>query len=371
VVLLIFGKKVIFLYGQAPGRVNIIGEHVDYNDGFILPFAIDKVTKVTVKDSETDEFIITSKGFEKKIVKKDDMERTGEWTDYIKGSYGVLTSVFNLDIPPLEIEIESDVPLGAGLSSSAAIEVATLIAIAGHMGVNIDKRDLYTFAQAVEHKFVGVMCGIMDQFISVMGEKDKAVFLDTMTMEYEYVDLNLEGSAFYIINSNVKHSLDDGEYNIRREQCESALKKMVVKSFRELDLETLENKKNLLTNVEYKRSLHVLTENMRVLECKTALSTGDVKKAGELISQTHLSLRDNYECSCVEIDFLADELIKKEEIYGARIMGGGFGGSLIILANDSFKPELLDDLNTLYEKKYGVRFDTYHVKPSEGAKLVG
>jgi len=359
------------LYGQAPGRANIIGEHVDYNDGYIMPFAIDKVTRVTVEESKGDEFIIGSKGFDKRIIAKDEMMRnTGDWTDYIKGAYMILTATLNLDIPPLIIEVESNVPLGAGLSSSAAIEVATLIALSGYMGIELDKRNLYTMAQTVEHKFVGVMCGIMDQFISVMGARDKAVFLDTMTMEYEYVDLNMEGAAFYIINSNVKHSLDDGDYNIRREQCESALKKLSLNSYRELTTDDLEENKTLLSEVEYKRVRHVLTENMRVLACKNALSSGNLQEAGKLLYQTHLSLRDDYECSCVEIDFLVNEFMKRDEVYGARIMGGGFGGSLILLADESFKPEFLGKLNRSYKEKYGTGFDVYQVRPAEGAKFV-
>lgn len=360
-----------FLYGQAPGRVNIIGEHVDYNDGFIMPFAIDKVTKVTVKDSEGDDFIISSKGFDKKVILKDEMMKsTGEWTDYIKGCYTILTSFLNLDIPPMAIEIESNVPFGAGLSSSAAIEVATLTALAGYMGIHLDKRDLYTLAQAVEHKFVGVMCGIMDQFVSVMGAENKAVFLDTMTMSHEYVELNMGDAEFYIINSNVKHSLDDGEYNIRRDQCESALKKLSHKSFRELNTDELEEKKNLLTDVEYKRARHVLTENRRVLACKKAIMDGEVETVGKLLYETHLSLKNDYECSCIEIDFLTDELMKMKEVYGARIMGGGFGGSLILLVNNRFNVTCVDSLKRRYHEKFGVDFDIYHVRPAEGAKLV-
>ncbi len=358
------------MYAQAPGRVNIIGEHVDYNDGFILPFAIDKVTKVSVKASEKNYHTMHSKGFDQKAVETNQILRTGEWTDYVKGALYYLEKDYDLTISPLEIHIESNIPLGAGLSSSAAIEVASLLSIAGFFNLNLADKELYLLAQKIENEFVGVNCGIMDQFISVMGKKDKAVFLDTMNMQYDYVDINFADSHFFVLDSRVSHSLGDGDYNARRAECENALKKMGKASFREIDLIFLNTKKDILSTVEYKRSLHVLTENERVLKCKSALESGDGEKVGALLSETHISLRDNYECSCEEIDYLVEELNKLEHINGSRIMGGGFGGSIIMLTDKNFEEKDLEELNKSYHELYNVKFKVHRVSPSKGACIV-
>jgi len=355
------------LNAQAPGRVNIIGEHVDYNDGFILPFAIDKATIVKVSDSKERYHLITSEGYGTKAFAVESMEKTEDWTDYVKGAIYFLTMIYNLHIPPLQITVSSDVPIGAGLSSSAAIEVASVMAISHHLGMHLDQEEVYKLAQRIENEFVGVNCGIMDQFISVMGKKDQAVFLDTMTMEYDYVPINLAQSQFYILNSSVKHSLGDGEYNKRRLQCETALKKMDKESFRQLNLDELKGYQELLDEVEFKRSYHVLSENQRVLSCRNALEAGDEDQVGQLLNLSHASLRDNYECSCEEIDFLVEAMIQIPKVLGARIMGGGFGGSLIFLAHKDFSTDHLDELNHQYASLYHRQFSVYKVLPSQGA----
>ena len=357
------------MYAKAPGRVNIIGEHVDYNDGFILPFAIDKNTTVKVSAAEGNYHRITSKGFGSKTFITNQLSKTGDWTDYIIGTFFFLTTLYNLHIPPLDLEVESNIPIGAGLSSSAAIEVASIMAISNHVGLTLDKEEIYRFAQRIENEFVGVKCGIMDQFISVMGKQDKAVFLDTMTMEYQYVPINLSHSEFYILDSNVHHSLGDGAYNARRSQCESVLKKLNKKSFRELTFDHLNEHKDKLNEIEIKRAKHVLSENQRVLACQKALETGNEKKAGELLNESHISLRDDYECSCEEIDFLVKELNQIPFVFGARIMGGGFGGSIIFLAKNNLEEAELDPLKNAYKSNYQTDFHFYKVHPSEGARL--
>ncbi len=357
------------MYAKAPGRVNIIGEHVDYNDGFILPFAIDKKTKVKVTETEGNYHKITSKGFGSNTFITNELSKTGDWTDYIKGTIFFLTTLYNLHIPPLDIEVESNIPIGAGLSSSAAIEVASIMAISNHVGLTLDKEEIYHFAQRIENEFVGVKCGIMDQFISVMGKQDKAVFLDTMTMEYQYVPINLADSQFYILDSSVHHSLGDGAYNARRSQCESALKKLDKKTFRALTLDYLTEHKDKLDEIEFKRAKHVLTENQRVLTCQKALETGNEKQVGELLNQSHISLRDDYESSCEEIDFLVKELNQMSFVFGARIMGGGFGGSIIFLAKKNMEEAQLDSLKIAYKNSYQTEFQFYKVHPSEGAGL--
>ena len=357
------------MYAKAPGRVNIIGEHVDYNDGFILPFAIDKATKIHVSESKEKTHRITSKWFGTKTFEPNQLSQNGDWTDYIKGTIYFLTTLYNLHIPPLDIEVESNIPIGAGLSSSAAIEVASIMAISYYVGLSLEKEYIYKLAQKIENDFVGVKCGIMDQFISVMGKEGEAVFLDTMTMEYDYVPINLTHSQFYILDSSVHHSLGDGEYNKRRSQCESALNKLNKKSFRALTLDILNQQRKELSDVEYKRAKHVLTENQRVLSCIKALENGNDKEVGELLNQTHISLRDDYECSCEECDFLVEELNLMPFVRGARIMGGGFGGSIIFLAERDLSASEFDLLNIKYNKRYQTKFNFYQVDPSQGAKV--
>ena len=355
------------MYAKAPGRVNIIGEHVDYNDGFILPFAIDKTTKIHISESSETHHSITSKGFGTKTFSINQLSQTGDWTDYIKGAIFFLTTLYNLHIPTLKIEVESDIPIGAGLSSSAAIEVASIMAISKLMELTLDKEDIYQLAQRIENEFVGVKCGIMDQFISVMGKEGEAVFLDTMNMNYQYVPINITDSQFYILDSSVQHSLGDGAYNTRRSQCENALKKMNKKSFRDLTEKDLIQYKDRLNEIEFKRSKHVLTENQRVLSCRKALEAGDEIAVGALLNQSHISLRDDYECSCDEIDFLVEELNQMPFVYGARIMGGGFGGSIIFLAKRNLSEKELYSLNSDYNKRYQTSFHFYQVSPSQGA----
>ncbi|MFP4460650.1 MAG: galactokinase [Thermotogota bacterium] len=357
------------MYARAPGRVNIIGEHVDYNDGFILPFAIDKTTKVQVSAAKDKYHTISSKGFGTESFDINQLSKTGDWTDYIKGTIFFLTTFYNLHIPPLNIEVESNIPIGAGLSSSAAIEVASMMAISHHVGLSLDNEDIYRFAQRIENDFVGVKCGIMDQFISVMGKEGKAVFLDTMTMEHQYVPINLSDSQFWILDSSVHHSLGDGAYNKRRSQCESALKKLGKKTFRELTEDNLCHYKEKLNKTEYKRAKHVLTENRRVLSCQKALEKGNDNLVGELLNQSHISLRDDYESSCEEIDFLVDHLNQMPFVRGARIMGGGFGGSIIFLAEKELRETELKSLNLVYKERYKTNFKCYKVDPSLGARV--
>lgn len=358
------------MYAQAPGRVNIIGEHVDYNDGFILPFAIDKTTKIRISESAETQHSITSKGFGIKTFSLNQLSQTGDWTDYIKGAIFFLTTLYNLHIPTLNIEVESDIPIGAGLSSSAAIEVASIMAISNLVGLSLDKEDIYKLAQRIENEYVGVKCGIMDQFVSVMGKEGEAVFLDTMTMKYQYVPINLNYSQFYILDSSVQHSLGDGAYNTRRSQCENALKKMNKKSFRDLTFEDLNQFQDKLNETEFKRAKHVLTENQRVLSCRKALEAGDDIEVGTLLNQSHMSLRDDYECSCDEIDFLIDELHQMPFVNGARIMGGGFGGSIIFLAKRNLAEKELESLNNIYYSRYQTSFHFYKVSPSQGACVI-
>jgi len=353
--------------GIAPGRANIIGEHVDYNDGFILPFALDKVTEVKIGKSMDEKIRIISKGYGEEVFSPKNIKATGSWTDYVKGVIKLLSAEKKIRIEPVILNISSNVPTGAGLSSSAAIEVAVIEAYNAFYSLNMSHEEIYTLAQRAENEFVGMKCGIMDQFISVTGKENHAVFLDIMNMEYEYVPVNDEIFKFIIVNSNVKHSLGDSEYNLRREECEQVLELMNKSSYRKMYDEELEESRNLLTSVQYKRAKHVIGENRRVVECKKALENNDVVKVGKLLNETHVSLRDLYEVSCEELDFIVEEFNKFPQVYGGRIMGGGFGGSAIILCEEYDFLNEISEFKEEYKKKYGIEIDVYEVKPSKGA----
>lgn len=353
--------------GIAPGRANIIGEHVDYNDGYILPFAIDKVTEVNVENSSDGLIHIISEGYGEECFAPEELKKTDKWTDYIKGVICVLSENTGMKIEALTYRVISNVPIGAGLSSSAAVEVATAEALNGFYRLNMSESEIYTFAQKAENEFVGMKCGIMDQFISVTGRENNAVFLDIMSMKYEYVPVDEDKFKFIIVNSNVKHSLGDSEYNKRREECEEALEALGKKSFRELFPEELEESRNLLTYEQYKRARHVVEENRRVLDCRVALEKADVVKVGMLLNLTHESLRDFYEVSCEEIDYIVERFKGFPQVLGGRIMGGGFGGSAIILCTGYDFLDRIKELEEEYKNRFGVEFDIYRVKPSKGA----
>lgn len=348
---------------RAPGRVNIIGEHTDYNDGFVLPFAIDRYVEVEAKPSSR--FILTSKlyGQTLEVVKH---RRTGNWTDYIMGVVWALEES-GYRVEPFEMVVDSTLPTGAGLSSSAALEVASAVAIIKMMGYKIDPMDLVHLCVKAEREFVGVRCGIMDQFTAVFAKKDHAILLDTMTLKYEYVPLNLDDHEFVLIDSNVKHELSASEYNRRRQECEMVLKSLNKKSFRELS----ENDLASLDPILRRRAKHVISENKRVLKMVDALKKGNMFLSGCFLYESHASLRDLYEVSCEEIDFIVGFLKGRVGIIGARIVGGGFGGSVLVLARRGYIQFSFEELSKEYKKYFKREIKMLHVNSSDGVlKLI-
>jgi len=362
----IFGSIEGFRFFRAPGRVNIIGEHTDYNDGYVLPFAVNKFIVCAIKKREDKKIRIFSNLF-KEIDEFEikDLENRSEkfWVNYPKGVMWILKKQ-GYEFSGVDIFLDSNLPVGAGLSSSAAIEMATLNAVASVNGINIDKKTMARLGQKAENEFVGVRCGIMDQFTSALGKKEHAILLDTMTLEYKYVPLKLGNYGFLIINTNVKHSLASGEYNLRRSQCEKILKLLQRKSFRDLKLDDLDGLPELLR----RRATHVLTENMRVIESVEALENEDIKKLGKLLYESHESLRDLYEVSCKELDFVVD-FLKENGIVGARMVGGGFGGSVLALV-DNVEEILKTELSTKYKEKFGINLSFEDVDSEDGVKEI-
>ncbi|MCD6267175.1 MAG: galactokinase [Thermotogaceae bacterium] len=347
---------------KAPGRINIIGEHTDYNDGFVLPFAVDRYVWAEIEENE--EFEVISEEFNEKRVFKSP-EKSGTWADYIMGVVWAFERK-GYRVKPLRIRIHSNLPIGAGLSSSAALEVAVTYGISKVMNFNIDGMEIVRIARSSEVEFVGVRCGIMDQFTAVFAKKDHAIFLDTMDLSYEYIPLNLEGYEIHLIDSKVKHELASSEYNKRRQECEKVLKVLKKRSFREIDKEDLTK----LEGVLFKRAKHVLDENERVRESVEALKRGDMAKLGELLVQSHESLRDLYEVSCKEIDFIVDFLVNKDGILGARMVGGGFGGGVIVFSKEGTFPEHEKALKAAYKRRFGRDLEVLEVRSSDGVMEV-
>ncbi|MDK2954496.1 galactokinase [Kosmotoga arenicorallina S304] len=355
-------------YYVAPGRLNIIGEHTDYNGGFVLPVAIDRYVQVGIEKSEDGLVHVESENFGKFDFNPEDFSPTDSWKDYIIGIFHVLKAEKVIKFPGLKLEIKSNVPEGAGLSSSAALEVAVITALNGFLNLGLTDKDRYLLAQKAENEFVGVKCGIMDQFASVMGKKDHAIFLDTVSMEYEYVPLKTQEYTLVVIDSGVKHSLSDGGYNKRREEAQKALEEFGVSSYRELSLSQLFIKRSQVSEISYKRAMHVITENERVKEAVDILKHSNFENLGRVLNQSHESLAIEYEVSCDEINFIVDTLKEIDGVTGCRMIGGGFGGSVLAICEKAKVGEISKEVKEKYSAAYGKEAKVYIVNSSDGAR---
>ncbi|SHE31239.1 galactokinase [Marinitoga hydrogenitolerans DSM 16785] len=343
---------------KAPGRINIIGEHTDYNDGYVLPFAIDKYIYLDIKKSDT--YLFHSKNSNQEISLKNLM-KTDTWADYIIGVILELEKRAG-KIPPFKFYIDSDLPIGAGLSSSAALEIAAAYALNDILDLNLSLKDLALIGWKAENNFVGLNCGIMDQFTIALAKINHALFIDTYTQKHELIPLDLKDYNFYIIDSGIKHKLGNSEYNTRRNQCKKALNKLNKNSFREVAYEDLKNLNGLLFN----RVKHILDENKRVLKTIEALKNNNIELIGNYLFESHKSLKELYEVSCEEIDFIVDFL--KDKVLGARIVGGGFGGSVLVLSKSNEFEMLINELKFKYKNKYNIDLSYFKVKTSNGVE---
>lgn len=362
------------IYSSAPGRINIIGEHTDYNSGYVLPSAID-LHVVFLASKREDRWVnVRADNFdEEKRFNLDDppAPEKGGWIDYVKGIYWVLeqdgTSLHGVDA-----FVWGNVPLESGLSSSAAFEVSFLHALDALFRLGIEPMDLARLAQKAENDYVGVKCGLMDQFISVFGKKEKAVFLDCETLAFEYIPLCLErdGLGILVYNSGVHRDLATSEYNSRRSEASTALEMMAgpgIRSYKDISLEMIVKKRATLGERLFKRARHVITENLRVKNAVNSLRDNDFAELGRLLFQSHESLRDDYQVSCPELDLLYDCGKAFPACLGARLTGAGFGGSGIALVRtneiSSFKKLLSGEAH-----RHGFHPPSFHdVGIGEGA----
>ncbi|MEM8864444.1 MAG: galactokinase [Planctomycetota bacterium] len=363
----------------APGRVNLIGEHTDYNDGFVQPMAIERYVVISAArpTGETpadqvnahSELIDQTHSFEVCEAEPDDLPG---WCVY---PYGVLDLLRKRGTiaTPLDMVVLSTVPLGGGLSSSAAFEVAAATLAEAVTGQPMDGRDTAKLCHQAETDYAGVPCGIMDQFASALCEADHALRLDCRSLETESVPLEDPSVTVLIINSNVKHDLGSSEYPVRRATCESAAANLDVASLRDVSLEQLSASEADLTPVEFRRARHVVSENQRTLAFSAAATAGDWAKAGELMYASHASLRDDYKVSCEQIDILVDLAAKiglAGGVYGSRITGGGFGGCTVTLAKTDQVETIANQILTGYQTATGSEATAFTTRPAQGAHIV-
>ena len=359
----------------APGRVNLIGEHTDYNDGFVMPMAIEKkitmlaqlrpdrkVKAYSLDYDQTVEFSLDNLVYDQENI----------WANYIMG---VIDEIQKLDnkLQGFNLMFTGDVPQGAGLSSSAALEVVTALVVTDLHKIDISGVEMALLAQRAENNFVGVQCGIMDQYISRLGKKDHALLIDCRTNDYELVPFENEDYKIVICNSNVERGLVDSEYNQRREECDKAVEFLnskldkEVKALRDVNLAELEQFKGQLEENAYKRAHHVVSENKRVIESQKALERNDIQRFGELMYASHKSLSEDYEVSSKELDLLV-KLAKKEGTEGARMTGAGFGGCTVNLVKTDKVEEFSKNIKKAYTEESGLEAEIYISNPAQGAQ---
>ncbi len=379
-------KKFGELYGDtqgvnvyfAPGRVNLIGEHTDYNGGHVFPCALTIGTYVAARKRTDRKLTFYSMNFDRLGVIEGSLDdltpaKEAEWTNYPKGVMWAFAGRGMEMDRGLDIVLYGNIPNGSGLSSSASLEVVTGYMLKDLYGFDVSNVELAKIGQYSENNFNGMNCGIMDQFASAMGKKDNAIFLDTADLSYEYAPLVLNGAKIVVTNSNVKHSLVNSAYNERRSECEKALEELQtvvdIKGLGDLTEEQFEAHKGAIKNeVRVKRAKHAVYENQRTIRAVEALKNNDLKLFGELMNASHVSLRDDYAVSCEEIDVLVEEAWKVDGVIGSRITGGGFGGCTVSIVRDEAVDTFKDKVGAAYIERVGKTADFYVVEIGDGPR---
>jgi galactokinase len=361
---------------RSPGRVNIIGEHTDYNEGFVLPAAIDKAIYIAIGKRDDDIISLYAQDYQQshEINLSNIVPTDKHWPNYILGIVDQLQKK-GYSISGFNLVIDGDVPLGAGLSSSAAVECATVYALNDLFGLGIEKIEMVKMAQLAEQTFAKVMVGIMDQFASMFGKKGHAIKLDCRSLEYEYVPLVLKGIKILLLNTNVKHSLASSEYNTRRAQCEEGValvkeKHPEVNSLRDVTMEMLQTLVAPKDQIIFKRCKYVVEENIRLLEGCEDLKKGHIDALGKKMFLTHEGLSKEYEVSCKELDFLVDHVKNNPVVLGARMMGGGFGGCTINLVKEEAIDGLVKKISKDYQQAMNLELSAYIAGIEDGSSVM-
>ena len=373
-------KRFSELYGReatgiarAPGRVNLIGEHTDYNDGFVLPIAIDRCTLAAFATSEGRTVNLASVQQEGSPASFDldaHIEKgSPKWANYPKGVAAGLVEK-GVELTAMDILFDSDVPIGGGLSSSASLEVSAALAMLAAAGREIDDYELALICQKAEHEFAGTPCGIMDQAVSIMAQAGKALLLDCRDGQPRHIPFDNPDLLLLVADTKVKHDLTDGGYAARRDQCYSAAARLGVKMLRDADADMVSAAADKLSDKEFIRARHVVSEIDRTLEAAEAMVAGDYEGLGMLMYASHASLRDDYEVSCEELDDIVLEAAWLEGVYGARMTGGGFGGCAIILAAAKRADNIAAEITKNYTAKFGHSCAIFPTQAAAGAGAV-
>ena len=361
---------------ESPGRINIIGEHTDYNNGFVLPTAIDK--KIQFKFNRNGSLntcnihsanFNTDLSFELNAVDKSEKQ----WENYV---LGVIFEIQQLTdkLRGFDCVLDSDIPVGSGISSSAALECGLAFGLNELFDLNLSKQTIVELSQRAEHNYVGTKCGIMDQFASVMSKENNVILLDCRSLEYEYVPIKIEPFKILLLNTNVSHNLASGEYNVRRSQCEKGVeiikqKYPEVNSLRDVSYAMLQEFETEIPDVVYKRCVYVVQEKDRVLSAVKALKKSQLHKLGEYMYKTHNGLQNLYEVSCPELDFLVDFTKTYDDIIGARMMGGGFGGCTINIIHQDAIDDFIKDASDAYFDKFNIKLTAFEAMPCGGTNI--
>ncbi|RDV27997.1 galactokinase [Alteromonas aestuariivivens] len=355
---------------HSPGRVNLIGEHTDYNEGFVFPAAINFGTWVAGSKTDDNQVHAVAMDYDDQTnqfaIDNIETDNSTPWANYIRGVYKVLKEAYP-QVGGAKLVITGNVPQGAGLSSSASFEVAILKAFRDLYQLDLDGVQAALLGQKAENTFVGCSCGIMDQLISAMGQEGKAMLLDCLSLDMQHITVP-ESLSIMIINSNVKRGLVDSEYNQRREQCEEAARLMGINSLREADMALLESNRIVLSEVVYRRAKHVITENQRTLDMYHALSKGDIQNVSKLMAESHASMREDFEITVNEIDYLVNivsDVLSQQG--GVRMTGGGFGGCVVALIPKELEHTITEVVESAYFDHTGYRPSIYICSATGGA----
>ncbi len=367
-----FGSQAerIFL---APGRINIIGEHVDYSDGFVLPAAIDKHICFAVKKTEDSKISFFAKDFNDSFsfdVTEKQTPVSQTWVNYLLGVFNAIQES-GKEIGGLEIAFSSTIPMGSGLSSSAALECGFAYILNEIFDLDLTKKELSLIGQKSEHTFVGVKCGIMDQFSSVFGKEHQVIMLDCNSLDHQYFEANIEGYSLVLFDSCVKHTHLTSGYNDRRNDVDNGKKILwkkfpEIEKFRDFTIEMLDDARAEMGEISHKRCYYLLKEIKRVEKAAKALSEGDLDYLGQLLNETHSGLSTEFEVSCNELDFMVEETLKEPGVLGARMMGGGFGGCSINLIKDENVDIVIENISAKYKAAFNIEMKVYRVKISDG-----
>ncbi|MFB9057426.1 galactokinase [Mariniflexile ostreae] len=356
----------------SPGRINIIGEHTDYNEGFVFPAAIDRGIVAAIQKS--DAAVSTAFAADKDSGIEFSLDNvkplaSGHWGNYILGVVSEIQKK-GIEIGNFDIVFGGDIPGGAGLSSSAALENSVAVGLNETFGLKLSKKDMIYISQKAEHNFAGVHCGIMDQYASMFGVKDHALLLDCRTIQATPFKIDFKDHELVLVNTNVKHSLSDSAYNNRRSVCESVSKMLHIPALRDASEKDLLSIKDKISEEDYQKVLYVVQENQRTIDAGNAMKTDNMEALGKLLYASHYGLSNQYKVSCDELDFLVEEAKASGQVIGARMMGGGFGGCTINLVLKSGSKQFQESVAKAYQNKFNKACSIYAVSLSNGAGLV-